>query len=251
MTGTALLLPSPAYPWYALLLVALAALAGRAEWLPLAAAGYLPLFGRDVGLGWSQAAAVGYLTAAAVAASATLARAMLARSALRSPASGVAKPADPARCQPGAPLRTAQAPRRVPGDRGGQRIIRRLCPDRPQPGRARGPRATAWFRRRLPRGPARRVGPRGLLLRLRRFARPRGAAAGRRTRAGRRGRPGARQALPHQPASLAAACPNWQLAACPPDTPRHRRHVAGSGTDARGQAGAAGRARPARPPLRV
>jgi len=103
MTGTALILTSPAYPWYALLLVALAALAGRAEWLPLAAAGYLPLFGRDVGLGWSQASAVGYLTAAAVAASATLARAMLARSALRSPASGVAKPADPALCQPGAP----------------------------------------------------------------------------------------------------------------------------------------------------
>ena len=97
MTGTALILTSPAYPWYALLLVALAALAGRAEWLPLAAAGYLPLFGRDVGLAWSAATVVGYLTAAAVVASAAMARAML-----RNRAAGVTQPA-PADSPRGAP----------------------------------------------------------------------------------------------------------------------------------------------------
>jgi hypothetical protein len=39
LTGAALLLTSPAYPWYALLLVALAALDGRLEWLAVPAAG--------------------------------------------------------------------------------------------------------------------------------------------------------------------------------------------------------------------
>ncbi len=39
LTGTAFLLLTPGYPWYALLLVALAALAGRPEWLTVAAAG--------------------------------------------------------------------------------------------------------------------------------------------------------------------------------------------------------------------
>ncbi|MGW1258281.1 hypothetical protein ACWD5Q_24655 [Streptomyces sp. NPDC002513] len=39
VTGTALLLTSPAYYWYALLVVALVALGGRGEWLAVAAAG--------------------------------------------------------------------------------------------------------------------------------------------------------------------------------------------------------------------
>ncbi|MFJ1753578.1 glycosyltransferase 87 family protein [Kitasatospora sp. NPDC088134] len=39
LTGTALLLAAPAYPWYALLVVALAALDGRWEWLAVPAAG--------------------------------------------------------------------------------------------------------------------------------------------------------------------------------------------------------------------
>ncbi|WP_240677476.1 glycosyltransferase family 87 protein [Actinacidiphila soli] len=39
VTGTALLLTSPAYPWYALLVVALVALDGRWEWLAIPAAG--------------------------------------------------------------------------------------------------------------------------------------------------------------------------------------------------------------------
>jgi hypothetical protein len=39
VTGTAFLLLTPGYSWYALLLVALVALDGRAEWLTVAAAG--------------------------------------------------------------------------------------------------------------------------------------------------------------------------------------------------------------------
>jgi hypothetical protein len=37
MCGTALAVTTPAYPWYALLLVALVALDGQAEWLAFAA----------------------------------------------------------------------------------------------------------------------------------------------------------------------------------------------------------------------
>lgn len=42
MTGSAIAVSTPHYQWYALLLVMLVALDGRAEWLALAAAGYLP-----------------------------------------------------------------------------------------------------------------------------------------------------------------------------------------------------------------
>ncbi|WP_052681602.1 hypothetical protein [Saccharothrix sp. ST-888] len=48
VTGTALLLVAPAYPWYGLLVVALAALDGRWEWLAVPAAGQaLYLLGGD------------------------------------------------------------------------------------------------------------------------------------------------------------------------------------------------------------
>ncbi|WP_374701879.1 hypothetical protein [Streptomyces sp. CB02959] len=39
MTGSAFLLLSPGYSWYALLLIALVALDGRGEWLAVAVAG--------------------------------------------------------------------------------------------------------------------------------------------------------------------------------------------------------------------
>ncbi|MET9148039.1 hypothetical protein [Streptomyces sp. SAT1] len=39
LTGAALLLFSPAYPWYSLLVVAFVALDGRAEWLTVTVAG--------------------------------------------------------------------------------------------------------------------------------------------------------------------------------------------------------------------
>lgn len=44
LTGVAVLLAGANYPWYALMLVALVALSGRWEWLPAAAAAYLPYF---------------------------------------------------------------------------------------------------------------------------------------------------------------------------------------------------------------
>jgi len=44
LTGVALLVTGPSYPWYPLLLVALVALSGRWEWLPAAAAAYPPYF---------------------------------------------------------------------------------------------------------------------------------------------------------------------------------------------------------------
>jgi len=44
LTGVAVLLAGANYPWYALVLVALIALSGRWEWLPAAAAAYLPYF---------------------------------------------------------------------------------------------------------------------------------------------------------------------------------------------------------------
>lgn len=61
MTGTALLVTTPPYPWYALLICALVAIDGRAEWLAVAAAAYLsdiahaegmaPLAGQRLGYG--------------------------------------------------------------------------------------------------------------------------------------------------------------------------------------------------------
>ena len=95
MTGTALILTSPTYPWYAELVVLLAALAARPEWLPLAWAGYLPLFGRTAGLSWSQGTVVGYATAAAAVVIATLARATLARRASGPPRAAVPAPVAP------------------------------------------------------------------------------------------------------------------------------------------------------------
>jgi hypothetical protein len=50
LTGTAYLVVGPSYPWYALLLVALAALAGRPEWLAVAAAGYPAYFAGALGV---------------------------------------------------------------------------------------------------------------------------------------------------------------------------------------------------------
>lgn len=79
LTGAALILTSPAYPWYSELVVALVALAGRVEWLPLAVAGYLPLYGYEAGLSWADATLAGYGTACAVAIAAALARFGLGR----------------------------------------------------------------------------------------------------------------------------------------------------------------------------
>lgn len=61
VTGTALLLAAPAYPWYALLVVALAALDGRWEWLGLAAAGEALYLTADPGVQQPAYAAALYL----------------------------------------------------------------------------------------------------------------------------------------------------------------------------------------------
>jgi hypothetical protein len=76
MAGTALLLTTPSYPWYALLLVLLVALGGRVEWLAVAAAGYLAQYPHDLGIAPDTAQRVGYGIALLVVllASATRAR---------------------------------------------------------------------------------------------------------------------------------------------------------------------------------
>jgi hypothetical protein len=72
MVGTALLVSSPAYPWYALLLVVLVGLGGRVEWLAVAAAGYLAQHAHDLGLGAALAQRIGYGTAAAIVVGASI-----------------------------------------------------------------------------------------------------------------------------------------------------------------------------------
>ena len=110
MVGVALILTSPAYPWYTEMVVALAAIAGRAEWLPLGVAAYLPLFGGAAGLSWTQGTVGGYATAAAVALIVTLARVVRGR---RSAATLVV-PADPTRQASPQPSGTTARPAGTP-----------------------------------------------------------------------------------------------------------------------------------------
>ncbi|TDC99417.1 DUF2029 domain-containing protein [Nonomuraea deserti] len=85
VTGTAFLLLTPGYPWYALLVVALVALDGRGEWLGVPLAG-----------------AVAYLApAAGTYAYAAAGAAVLAGAVLRG--SGTTAPVDAARPRPGRP----------------------------------------------------------------------------------------------------------------------------------------------------
>jgi hypothetical protein len=60
MTGVALLVTTPMYPWYAQLLVVVVAFAGRAEWLAVAAAGYVALHAQDLHLSYTGAQQLGY-----------------------------------------------------------------------------------------------------------------------------------------------------------------------------------------------
>ncbi|MDJ0340875.1 glycosyltransferase family 87 protein [Streptomyces sp. H10-C2] len=66
VTGTALLLTSPSYYWYALLVVALVALDGRWEWLAVPAAGTVLYIGNAMGAHGSWLQSWSYGTAAAV-----------------------------------------------------------------------------------------------------------------------------------------------------------------------------------------
>jgi uncharacterized membrane protein len=72
MTGTALLIAAPIYPWYALLLVVLVALGGRAAWLAVAAAAY-PAHTYNLGYPVVFGQRLGYAVAALVVAFAWLA----------------------------------------------------------------------------------------------------------------------------------------------------------------------------------
>ncbi|MEV6527368.1 glycosyltransferase family 87 protein [Longispora sp. NPDC051575] len=60
MVGTALLVATPGYSWYALLLVVLVALSGRGEWLAVAAAGHLALYAADLHLAPATGQRLGY-----------------------------------------------------------------------------------------------------------------------------------------------------------------------------------------------
>jgi uncharacterized membrane protein YhaH (DUF805 family) len=66
LTGIAVLLAGANYPWYALMLVALVALSGRWEWLPAAAAAYLPYFVGALGLEQEPMKKLAYGTATAL-----------------------------------------------------------------------------------------------------------------------------------------------------------------------------------------
>ncbi|HEY7489353.1 MAG TPA: glycosyltransferase 87 family protein [Streptosporangiaceae bacterium] len=60
MAGVLLLVTSPALPWYGLLVIALVALDGRAEWLAVGAAGYVMWALIGLGLPGSAATRIGY-----------------------------------------------------------------------------------------------------------------------------------------------------------------------------------------------
>jgi hypothetical protein len=60
MTGTALLVAGPAYPWYALLLVMLVGLGARPEWLAVVAAGYVAQYAAELSLTPAEAQRLGY-----------------------------------------------------------------------------------------------------------------------------------------------------------------------------------------------
>jgi hypothetical protein len=66
LVGVAFTVVGISYPWYALLLVALVALDGRAEWLAVAAAAYPGYFTAALGLRFADTQRAGYGTAVAV-----------------------------------------------------------------------------------------------------------------------------------------------------------------------------------------
>ena len=60
VTGTTMFVTTPPFPWYAVLIVALVALDGRAEWLALALAMYVATIGGRLGINGSDSARLGY-----------------------------------------------------------------------------------------------------------------------------------------------------------------------------------------------
>jgi hypothetical protein len=66
LTGTALLVTTPSYPWYAVLLVVLVALGGRARWLLVAAAAYIGQYQQHLHLDVALAERISYGSALAL-----------------------------------------------------------------------------------------------------------------------------------------------------------------------------------------
>jgi hypothetical protein len=66
MVGSALLITTPSYPWYAILLVMVVGWGGRVSWLAVAAAGYLAQYAQDLALAASEAQRLGYGLAGAL-----------------------------------------------------------------------------------------------------------------------------------------------------------------------------------------
>jgi hypothetical protein len=64
MVGSALLITTPSYPWYAILLVMVVGWGGRVSWLAVAAGGYLAQYAHDLALTASAAQRLGYGLAA-------------------------------------------------------------------------------------------------------------------------------------------------------------------------------------------
>jgi hypothetical protein len=60
MTGTALLVATPGYPWYALLVVLMVGLGARTVWLAVVVAGYVASYAAVLHLGATAAARLGY-----------------------------------------------------------------------------------------------------------------------------------------------------------------------------------------------
>ena len=121
---------------------------GRAEWLPLAVAAYLPIFGEDVGCP-TQGHRVGYLTAAAVAVIVTVARVVRAQ-AQRRRAAGRSRPSGAARVPAAAPAQP-RGPAGAPIARGAAMAAGPSARRLPRP--AARPASAVPARRGSPGGP--------------------------------------------------------------------------------------------------
>jgi hypothetical protein len=74
MTGVTLIVAASGYPWYAILLVALVALDGRAEWLAVAGAGHIAVAATDLNVAPDLAQRLAYASAGIVVVAVTLAQ---------------------------------------------------------------------------------------------------------------------------------------------------------------------------------
>ncbi len=79
LVGVSLLIATTNYSWYAILLVALAAMSNRPEWIAVAAAGYVAQYSANLHLGSVTAERLGYGVAALVVLGTTVVRRRLAR----------------------------------------------------------------------------------------------------------------------------------------------------------------------------